>query len=153
MAPRGRPLQLRCSCLKNSYSARQASTSLPLNHPFSSSPSSSKLTVEVAGARLSQPMRLAAQKELNPCPIRDRAVTVKSTKFVNSSEFPHLPVKLIFQIIATNIVESHHLTCDGKKILLLYGRKSGVSRCDILLPFLHKRQTRTFPYFLQQAVD
>ena len=75
----------RCSWTNDRYSARQASTSLLSIHPRSKSPSS-KIPSRFSGAWSSPPMTMAGQKQLNPCPILERAATVDSTEFVNSSK-------------------------------------------------------------------
>ena len=74
----------RCSCAKDWYSARHASTSLPLVQPFSSSPSKSLLK-SCKGATLSPPTTIAGQKQLKPCPMTERAATVDRTQFTKSS--------------------------------------------------------------------
>ena len=73
----------RCSWTKDWYSARQASILLPLIHPRSKNPSN-KRPSRCTGAWLSPPMTIAGGKQLNPCPILERAATVDSTEFVNS---------------------------------------------------------------------
>ena len=75
----------RCFWTKDWYSARQASFSLPLIHPRSQNPSN-KRPSRCSGTWLSLPMTIAGQKQLNPCPILERAATVDSTEFVNSPE-------------------------------------------------------------------
>ena len=73
----------RCSWTKDWNSARQASISLLLTHPRTESPSN-KRPSRCSGAGLFPPMTIAGQKQLNPCPIMERAATVDSTDFVNS---------------------------------------------------------------------
>ena len=75
----------RCSCTKDWYSARHASTSLPLVQPFSSSPSKSLLKSS-NGATSSPPTTIAGQKQINPCPMTERAATVDRTQFTKSSK-------------------------------------------------------------------
>ena len=75
----------RCSWIKDWYSARQASISLPLIHPRSRSPSNRRPS-RCSGARSSLPMMIAGQKQLNPSPILERAATAESSEFVNSSK-------------------------------------------------------------------
>ena len=74
----------RCSWTKDWYSARQASLSLPLIHARSQSPSSKRPSL-CSSAWSSPPMMIAGQKQLNHGPILERAATVDSTEFVNSS--------------------------------------------------------------------
>ena len=83
-APRGRALQLPLFLNKDWYSARHASTSLPLVQPFSSNPSKSLLK-SFNGATSSPPTTIAGQKQLNPCPMTERAATVERTQFKKSS--------------------------------------------------------------------
>ena len=74
----------RCSRTKDRYSARHASTSLPLIQLFSSSPSTGLLK-SCSGATSSPPTTIAGQKQLNPCPMTEREATVESTQFKKSS--------------------------------------------------------------------
>ena len=74
----------RCSCTKDWYSSRHASTSLPLVQPFSSSPSMS-LFKKWKVATLSPTTTIAGQKQLKPCPMTDLEATVDETQFTNSS--------------------------------------------------------------------
>ena len=70
----------RCFWIKDWYSARQASISLPLIHPRSKSPSYKRLSRR-NGAWLSPEMMIAGQKHLNPYPIWKRVATVDGTRY------------------------------------------------------------------------
>ena len=74
----------RCSCTKDWYSALHASTSLPLVHTFSQSPSTSLLK-RWKGTKASPPIQIAGQKQLIHCPVGDLEATVESIQFTNSS--------------------------------------------------------------------
>ena len=84
-ALRRRPLQLSLLLNKGLVFNRQASISLTLTHPWSKRPSSRRLS-RCSGAWYSPPMMIAGQKQLNPCPIFERATTVDNTEVVNSSK-------------------------------------------------------------------
>ena len=79
-APRWRLLQLSLLLVKDCYSARQASISLPLFYPLPKSPSN-KRTSRWSGAS-APPMIIASQKQINPCPILKPAATLVSTEFM-----------------------------------------------------------------------
>ena len=80
----------RCSCAKDWYSARQASTSLPLVQPFSSSPSKSLLK-SWKGATSSPPTTIAEQKQLNPCKwrIAKQRLTGHNSQFFQGNDGHH----------------------------------------------------------------
>ena len=74
----------RFSCTKDWYSAVHASTSLPLDQPFTKSPSKNLLN-SWKGATSSPPTKIARQNQLKPCPMTDFGAKVDNIQFTNSS--------------------------------------------------------------------
>ena len=78
------------SCTKEWYSALHASTSLPLVHPFSRSPS--KILLDSwKGGTSSPPTTVDGHKQLIPCRMSDLKATVDSKQFTNSSRKERAP--------------------------------------------------------------
>ena len=129
----------RCSCTRDWYSARHASTSLPLVQHFSRSPSRSLLR-SWKRAMSSPPTTNAGQKQLKPCPKTDLEATVDRTQFTNSSKKRRTSRRNCPQVIATNFVQCSHHAGASEKVFFINCREPQMIRGKVFFPLFHKGQ-------------
>ena len=141
----------RCSCTKDWYSARHASTSPPLVQPFSSSPSKSLLK-SCRETTSSPPTTIAGQKQLKACPMTERAATVERTQFTKLLENDAHHDGFLLQIMATDFAQRSHHTGTNMKVFIIDCWESRMIRDNVLFPLFNKRQCGGFLDFLQQAI-
>ena len=136
-SPRRRPLQLSLLLNKGLYSAKQASTSQPLTHPFSKRPSNS-LFKSCRGATLSSPITIASRNSLFFVlrVIVRRQWTAYNSQIRQGSGGHHGEIR--FSNSGLQFCARCHHARHSEIFHFINGRRSGVIRGNIFLPMLYK---------------